>query len=182
MTGVIVFRCRRGAPTVLWLAENRGPKCDTISRTDLDLGRDRQRHVDRIRSPDNRRRWRSGGGDTRSFCCGGGQDCRSIPAGTGRRPNLEVKSEKCLSDMIGRSTARPMRHAKNAKRERKLSLVNARGLLICKINYAIASPPPRCRCPSQGVSSLTWTAGESRAVLFIEKQIASKKAKAGFGD
>jgi hypothetical protein len=36
---------------------------------------------------------------------------------------------------------------------------------------------PRCRCPSPGVSSLTWTAGESRAVLFLGKQIAGKKRK-----
>lgn len=39
----------------------------------------------------------------------------------------------------------------------RMSPVNARGFLICK------SP---CRCPSRGVSSLTWTAGVGRAVPF----------------
>ena len=59
---------------------------------------------------------------------------------------------------------------------RKLSLVNVRDLSICKIGYAMATHPRR-RCPSRGVSSLTWTAGESRAVLFLGKQIARKKRK-----
>ena len=31
-------------------ANTLGPGCDTISRTDLDLGRGRQRHINRIRS------------------------------------------------------------------------------------------------------------------------------------
>jgi hypothetical protein len=60
---------------------------------------------------------------------------------------------------------------------RKLSLVNARDLSICKIGYAMATlPPPSLPFP-WGVSSLTWTAGESRAVLFFGKQIARKKRK-----
>jgi hypothetical protein len=57
---------------------------------------------------------------------------------------------------------------------RKLSLVNARDLSICKIGYAMATHPAVAALP-RGVSSLTWTAGESRAVLFLGKQIARKK-------
>ena len=48
------------------------------------------------------------------------------------------------------------------KREQRLSLVNARVFWICKTRSAIA---PAVAAP-QGVSSLTWTAGESRAVFF----------------
>jgi hypothetical protein len=44
----------------------------------------------------------------------------------------------------------------------ELSPVNARGTLICKIN--ISDSP--LSLPFPGVSSLTWTAGENRAVLF----------------
>ena len=43
-------------------------------------------------------------------------------------------------------------------------------------------PPPAVAALPRGLSSLSWTAGESRAVLFLGKQIARKKAKAGFGD
>jgi hypothetical protein len=69
------------------------------------------------------------------------------------------------------------RHAKTRNVSEKLSLVNARGLWICKIRYAIATPPPAVAALPRGVSSLTWTAGESRAVLFLGKQIARKKRK-----
>ena len=60
---------------------------------------------------------------------------------------------------------------------RKLSLVNARGPWICKIRYAMATYPPLSLPFPRGVSSLTWTAGESRAVLFLGKQIAGKKRR-----
>jgi hypothetical protein len=60
---------------------------------------------------------------------------------------------------------------------RKLSLVNARDLSICKNRIRDGhSLPPSLPFP-RGVSSLTWTAGESRAVLFLGKQIARKKRK-----
>lgn len=45
----------------------------------------------------------------------------------------------------------------------ELSPVNARGTLICKIN--ISDSP--LSLPFPGVSSLTWTVGENRAVLFL---------------
>jgi hypothetical protein len=44
----------------------------------------------------------------------------------------------------------------------ELSPVNARDTLICKIN--IGDSP--LSLPFPGVSSLTWTAGQNRAVLF----------------
>jgi hypothetical protein len=63
---------------------------------------------------------------------------------------------------------------KNAKRHRKIEPRQCAGLWICKIRYAIATPPPAVAALPRGVSSLTWTAGESRAVLFLGKQIARK--------
>ena len=58
---------------------------------------------------------------------------------------------------------------------RKLSLVNARDLSICKNRIRDGhSLPPSLPFP-RGVSYLTWTAGESRAVLFLGKQIAENK-------
>jgi hypothetical protein len=69
------------------------------------------------------------------------------------------------------------RHEKTRNVSGKLSLVNARGLWICKRRYAMATPPPAVAALPRGVSSLTWTVGESRAVLFLGKQIARKKRK-----
>src|ERR1700674_2528345 len=42
----------------------------------------------------------------------------------------------------GVSPIEPATRQEKAKREQKLSLVNARDRFICKISYAIASPPP----------------------------------------
>ena len=66
---------------------------------------------------------------------------------------------------------------KNAKREQKFELRQCAGPLDLQNKLRDSYPTPRCRCPSPGVSSLTWTAGESRAVLFLGKQIARKKRK-----
>jgi hypothetical protein len=49
----------------------------------------------------------------------------------------------------------------------ELSPVNARGTLICKIN--ISDSP--LSLPFPGVSSLTWTVGENRAVLFFAREL-----------
>jgi hypothetical protein len=65
-----------------------------------------------------------------------------------------------LEQGAGQAMRRP---CETRSREQKLSSVNARGFFICKIGYVIAPP---LSPPSPGVSSLTWTAGESRAVLF----------------
>jgi hypothetical protein len=46
-----------------------------------------------------------------------------------------------------------------------LSPVNARGFFDLQNKISDSSP---LLLPSQGVSSLTWTAGESRAVLFCK--------------
>ena len=102
-----------------------GSGCDTISHTELDLARSRQRHIHHIRSQDNCRRWRVGGGDTRSFCCRGDQDRRSIPP----------------EQRVGQAMRRP---CETRSREQNLSSVNARGFFICKIGYVIAPPlsPP----------------------------------------
>src|ERR1700688_1889852 len=66
---------------------------------------------------------------------------------------------------------------KNAKRERKIEPRQCAGPLDLQNKICDGYPTPRCRCPSRGVSSLTWTAGESRAVIFLGKQIAGKKRK-----
>jgi hypothetical protein len=50
--------------------------------------------------------------------------------------------------VIGSNTTRQPRE--NAKREQKLSLVNAPGLFICKISYAIASRTPQLSLPFSG--------------------------------
>ena len=52
---------------------------------------------------------------------------------------------------------------RNLKCVQELSPVNARGTLICKMN--ISDSP--LSLPFPGLSSLTWTAGENRAVLFL---------------
>ena len=64
---------------------------------------------------------------------------------------------------------------KDAKRQRKIEPRQCAGPLdLQKIRYAIATPPPAVAALPQGVSSLTWTADESRAVLFLGKQIVGK--------
>src|ERR1700733_12210461 len=69
------------------------------------------------------------------------------------------------------------------KRERKIEPRQcARPLdLQNKIMRWLRHPPLSLPFPG-GVSSPTWTAGESRAVLFFLENRLLKKAKAGFGD
>jgi hypothetical protein len=133
-------------------AENGGPERDTNSRADIDLGRRRQRHVNRIRPKDRR------------------------PSMEKRRRRYEVAlfrkrlglSEHscwrtrclCSADEIGSNTI-----GRHAKREQKIASRQCPGSLDLQ-NETRDGYPPRRRCPSRGVSSLTWTAGESRAVFF----------------
>lgn len=66
---------------------------------------------------------------------------------------------------------------KNAKREQKIEPRQCAGSSDLQNNIRDSYPPPAVAALPQGVSSLTWTAGESRAVLFLGKQIARKKRK-----
>ena len=66
---------------------------------------------------------------------------------------------------------------KNAKREQKIEPRQCAGSLDLQNKIRDGHLSPAVAALPQGVSSLTWTAGESRAVLFLGKQIARKKRK-----
>jgi hypothetical protein len=65
----------------------------------------------------------------------------------------------------------------NAKRQRKIETRQCAGPLDLQNKIRDSYPTPAVAALRRGVSSLTWTAGESRAVLFLGKQIARKKRK-----
>jgi hypothetical protein len=79
---------------------------------------------------------------------------------------------------VSRRPDRQQYERSHAKREQKIEPRQCAGPLDLQNKLRDGYPNSPLSLPfPRGVSSLTWTAGESRAVLFLGKQIAGKKRK-----